>query len=338
MVSRVGESWVTTAAQQQLAFAQVREDPRVDLALLELLGENLSIVMVASGGCTACALAASGTVARLHLVDINPAQLALSRLKLNLLEEAEPELRCQLLGHSELEPLRRREAVEERLAKLGIASEIFGNSELWAARGLDQSGRYELLFEALQDRLRESEFLSRETFCEVMSQENLEALFGVGATSNRVQEFGDHFFVQTEAALSRDPEMKGPFLSQMLRGRFSGRPYLWLEQPRVQSLPELTFHHAPMKSALAEMSDGSADLVHLSNILDWLSPSEASEILQETERVLRPGGRVVLRQLNSTTRMRHLESGLHWLEEESERLHHFDESFFYRELHVGEKR
>jgi len=42
--------------------------------------------MVASGGCTAAVLATMPNVAAIHLVDANPAQLALARLKLRLLE------------------------------------------------------------------------------------------------------------------------------------------------------------------------------------------------------------------------------------------------------------
>lgn len=337
MVSREIEPWVVSTAKQPLAFAQVREDPLVDLALVEKLGRNLSVVMVASGGCTACALAASGRVERLHLVDINLAQLALTRLKLSLLQDADSELRCRLLGYLELDPDRRREAVEERLRELGIEPEVFGDPALWAFRGLDQSGRYELLFEALRERLSESGFLDRGAFRAVMRQENLETLFGVGATGHRARDFGDHFFTQTKAALLRDREMKGPFLSQMLRGRFSGRPYLWLESDRVRCLPELAWHQAPMKQVLAEAPDDSADLIHLSNILDWLSPPEAVDVLAEAERVLRPGGLLVLRQLNSTMTVRRLAVKLEWLEGYSEQLHRLDQSFFYRELHIGRK-
>src|SRR5688572_13082427 len=79
--------WALAAASRPIAFAQVREDPWVDLAAIERLGADrgLRVIMIASGGCTAALLAASGRVADLHLVDVNPAQLTLTRLKLHLL-------------------------------------------------------------------------------------------------------------------------------------------------------------------------------------------------------------------------------------------------------------
>ena len=84
--------WVFEAAQSPIAFAQVREDATLDQWVAEQLNEQSEVLMVASGGCTAAALAASSKFARLHLVDPNPAQIALSRLKLRLLETAEPEV------------------------------------------------------------------------------------------------------------------------------------------------------------------------------------------------------------------------------------------------------
>ncbi len=92
--------WVVAAANMPIAFAQVREDSFLDLALLDRIdGHHIRAVMIASGGCTAAALAASGRVDHLHLVDVNPAQIALCRLKLHLLQTATPLERLKLLGH-----------------------------------------------------------------------------------------------------------------------------------------------------------------------------------------------------------------------------------------------
>src|SRR5713226_4841071 len=93
-------AWVTEAAALPLAFAQVREDPLLDQAVVARLPGSARILMVASGGCTAAWLAASAKVARIHLVDPNPAQIALARLKLHLLHLADPVERLALLGHA----------------------------------------------------------------------------------------------------------------------------------------------------------------------------------------------------------------------------------------------
>src|SRR5579859_4230858 len=112
--------WVIEAERQPLAFAQVREDPWLDGWVLERLGDSVRVIQVASGGCTAAALAASGRVAHLHLVDPNPAQLALARLKLRMLQTNSISQRLMLLGHAPLDAEQRKSLLAERLAALGL--------------------------------------------------------------------------------------------------------------------------------------------------------------------------------------------------------------------------
>src|SRR5262245_59442416 len=93
-------AWLDEAATLPLAFALVREDALLDLDVLAGSGPEAHVIMVASGGCTAAALAAAPNIGRLHLVDPNPAQLALCRLKLRLLQTETPDTRQALLGHA----------------------------------------------------------------------------------------------------------------------------------------------------------------------------------------------------------------------------------------------
>src|SRR5262249_56082579 len=92
-------AWVADAARLPIAFAQVREDPLLDLWVVERIEQAAArVLLIASGGCTAAALAGSGRVAQLHLVDPNPAQIALARWKLALLETAQPDRPPPLLA------------------------------------------------------------------------------------------------------------------------------------------------------------------------------------------------------------------------------------------------
>jgi S-adenosylmethionine-diacylglycerol 3-amino-3-carboxypropyl transferase len=90
-----------------------------------------------------------------------------------------------------------------------------------------------------------------------------------------------------------------------------------------------------MKEVLESLEAGGVDLVHLSNILDWLSVEDATATLHAAFRALKPGGRVVLRQLNSTLDIPKLESGLVWDGELGASLQRRDRSFFYPCIHVG---
>ena len=92
-----------------------------------------------------------------------------------------------------------------------------------------------------------------------------------------------------------------------------------------------------MDAALADARE-EFDFCHLSNILDWLSPDEAHATLEVARSALRPGGWVLIRQLNSTLEIPSLGPGFSWQSAESQALHARDRSFFYRALHLGRKR
>jgi S-adenosylmethionine-diacylglycerol 3-amino-3-carboxypropyl transferase len=128
----------------------------------------------------------------------------------------------------------------------------------------------------------------------------------------------------------------------MLTGCFPPRtPYDWLAlDSDAQTLAEVkpALHCSRMVDVLKSLPTASVDLVHLSNILDWLSPSEASETLRCAERVLKAEGRVIVRQLNSTLQIPELDSGLKWDSSFARRLADRDRSFFYPDIFVGERR
>jgi S-adenosylmethionine-diacylglycerol 3-amino-3-carboxypropyl transferase len=87
-----------------------------------------------------------------------------------------------------------------------------------------------------------------------------------------------------------------------------------------------------------QCSPGGYDFVHLSNILDWLSPADAQTTLELAHAALRPGGWTLIRQLNSTLDIPSFGKGFSWLTEEAQALHSRDRSYFYRALHLGRKR
>jgi S-adenosylmethionine-diacylglycerol 3-amino-3-carboxypropyl transferase len=71
------------AAELPLAFAQVQEDPTIDLICKTQA--NARVAMFASGGCTAAALGVHDVTASITCIDLNPAQIALTRHKVALL-------------------------------------------------------------------------------------------------------------------------------------------------------------------------------------------------------------------------------------------------------------
>src|SRR5262249_6918414 len=111
-------AWVADVARLPIAFAQVREDPLLDLWVVERIEGTARVLLIASGGCTAAVLAGSGRVGHLHLVDPNPAQIALARWKLALLETAESDRRAAVLGHAPMPARERAAELTDGLRKL----------------------------------------------------------------------------------------------------------------------------------------------------------------------------------------------------------------------------
>ena len=350
--------WVMYAQKFPLAFAQVREDPLVDLWVTEQLPARSRGIMIASGGCTAAILAAHRNFSLLHLVDSNASQIKLAQLKLTMLRSCSPVKRLGMLGHNKM-------SSDERtgeIVALGFDPKLFGNVSAVAHFGPDYVGRYELLFAALQHELmpHRNEIMSlceladveeqirridrtplwtaiEDAFQKVMALPNLVGLFGEGATQNPVMPFADHFVFRTRHTLCTLPARTNSFLGQVLLGCFpSGAHHMWLELPVQELSAALEFSTATMLDALRD-ENRTFHFIHLSNILDWLSVEEAGELLDVVAERLVSGGWVIIRQLNSSLDIPALGGVLKFLPEQGKCLLQQDRSFFYQKLHIGRK-
>ena len=355
--------WIKKAQLLPLGFAQVREDALIDIDLVSKIPPNARVILVASGGCTGAALSKAG-ISYLHLVDPNPAQIALSRLKLQLLKTADLEERLALLGHIRMDKDHRKVQLVNRFSKLNLHENILGPIDFVSTIGPDFSGRYELVFakfrEALQEhteglqalfdlrdtveqrkRVDASTILGKaidKAFEQIVSLSNLEELFGITATANRIQNFSHHFAWRTRQTLATILAHSNPYLAQILLGHFCNGIYSpWLTLTASNLLPETKFSTMEMTEALKREKPSSLDFVHLSNILDWTSTSKASELLQLSWRALREGGFVLIRQLNSALDIPALGKAFTWDAPRSQSWLEQDRSFFYRALHFGQK-
>jgi S-adenosylmethionine-diacylglycerol 3-amino-3-carboxypropyl transferase len=258
----------------------------------------------------------------------------------------------------------RGDELSDHFAALGLLTDAIGDAGTVSMQGADFAGRYEDCFAELQRQLdshrgkleatlslrdpAEQAYrvapdtdLGRridEVFDEVLALPNLVRLFGEGATRNPVEPFSRHFARRLRVAFGTLPAADNPFLWQMLRGRYpAGHPADWLSLLRQSPTAAISWQQAFMTDALRE-KPGEFDLVHLSNILDWLSPEEATATLELAAAALRPGGRVLVRQLNSTLDVPASGPMFDWGAATAAELHAADRSFFYRALHLGRKR
>ncbi|MEO5715713.1 MAG: DUF3419 family protein [Luteolibacter sp.] len=351
------DSWAIAASKLPLAFSQVREDPRLDLEVARRLPAGAKVMMIASGGETAVCLARL-PLAELVLVDLNPAQLALTRCRFHLAAHFDPEKSMALLGHLPMPSEVRRRSWSVILRELALPENVLAEPALVAEFGVDQCDRYEAAFRELRRLLlpwqqeierflhtTEAGLASRmigpatelgrlleAAFAQALRLENLVALFGEAATRNPRQPFHTHFISQLRDITARQPPAENPWIWQLLGGKFPpATPVDWL-QCRDPILTRPTCQNTSMLDALADAQAGSMDFIHLSNILDWLSPEAARDTLAAAHRTLRPGGFVLIRQLNSSLDIPSLFTPLAWHHDEGRRLQLADRSFFYPKI------
>jgi len=350
--------WVQQARKMPIYFSQVREDAFIDLQVSRFIGKNIKVMMVPSGGCNAAALAASGFVSSLHMVDISASQLALTKLKLKLLGEANTQQRLSVLGYTTARVV---PCLLSLMEEIGLNERVFGDLQTVNALGLDFCGRYEQVFAqfrkelssdrevldrllALKNPVKQNNCLTEDialrrrlrlAFEKVMTLQNLRTLFGDAATKNRRISFAEHFFERTQNVICMQPAGINPYLNSILIGP-SRRVSPWINMPPPDKMPSLSFIEGDMFSVLSD-SRSKYDFIHLSNICDWLDEEEARQLLSECYSRLNYGGIVLIRQLNSTLDIPGLSTQFDWQKELASDLLNTDRSFFYQSIHVGLK-
>jgi S-adenosylmethionine-diacylglycerol 3-amino-3-carboxypropyl transferase len=358
-------NYAVEASKLPIAFSIVREDSIQDLEIIKRYfpEEKVSMLMVASGGCTAALLAAQAPLNDLTLVDPNPAQLALTQLKMQILF-LPMHKRLEILGYLSQGAAERKAIMQGYMLALNIDQSIFEDISILAEYGLDCAGRYEKVFEELRHELADykaelaslflftdiaaqSNFIASGTklgtaldaaLDKVMSQDNLVKIFGEKATANRVQDFSRHFAERIRVYAARHVASSSPWLAHMLLGHFEHEQmFPWLTTTCIRPLPKIDYYQGFMNTALEQSESARYHVIHLSNIIDWLSPEEAEKTLALVHRALKPGGVVVIRQLNSNVDIVSLGKDFEWDLKASQEFLQNDRSFFYRNFFIGFK-
>ena len=327
----VDRTTLPDARDGSLVFAQVREDPCVEMqALAPALGGT--IVLVSSGGCTALSLLAAGAH-RVVGVDLSLAQNHLVELKYAAIRALERSDAIAFLGGQPMAPIRRwrlygvvaslltdagrmywdarRPLIERGVLRAGKSERFIALVASVAARAIVRRGGVSALLDAasIADQ--------RDIFARSWAGWRWRALFAVllnrwtfsrayhPSFFDHVQNpsFARHFRRLAERALTEIPARDNYFLHEMLTGRYPVRepqgvpPYL---SPRGMSRAAdasqtLCLVDGSLTEYLRSCAPRSIDGFALSNIGEWLDQRGLDELFGEIARTARPGARLVFR-------------------------------------------
>jgi S-adenosylmethionine-diacylglycerol 3-amino-3-carboxypropyl transferase len=323
-VERIG---LRGAMEDRLYFAQVREDPLLEIEALEPTADD-SIVVVGSGGCTALSLLAAGA-GHVVAVDLNRSQNHLIELKL-----AAASLRWSatlgLLGARRWRGEDRLAAYQDCRSMLSPAARVYWDARLSSVeKGVLNAGVTERFIRAvviaLETFVHRRERIERMLACESIDEQA--ALFDrewntvrwrafFGLLLNRVvfrraydpaffshleqPSFAAHFRSRAEHTLKRLSVRENYFLHHMLTNEYSVDslpPYLGEVGSRsvAESREALTLVDGSFTEYLRTLSAGSVSGFALSNICEWLSPSGVDALFAEVVRAARPNARLCFR-------------------------------------------
>jgi S-adenosylmethionine-diacylglycerol 3-amino-3-carboxypropyl transferase len=330
-IDRIDRTVLRGAREDRLFFAQVREDPLLEIEALGPL-PGARVVVVSSGGCTALSLLAAGA-GEVTAVDLNSAQNNLVELKAAALRRLTmPEI-MSFFGVARGTPDRRartyttiRPFLGERAAAYWDAHQsMLGRGAL--ACGVTEQfigvvARVVKLFihaPGVVDRLLSLGSLEeqRDFFERRWNSRRWRMLFPLLLnrwTFNRAYEpeffrqvenpsFAAHFRGLLAHALCDVPVRSNYFLHQILRGTYPTRvqngvpPYLERTGQEVlrASLDSLKLVDGGYAEYLASCPESSVDALAISNICEWLDAGGVDQLFEQVVRVAKPGARFCFR-------------------------------------------
>ena len=328
---RLRRTILSGARTDRLFFAQVREDPLLEIEALAPL-QGARVVVVSSGGCTAFSLLASGAK-QVTAVDLNATQNDLVELKAAALRRLTmPEI-MSFFGVARGTPERRARTYWTLRPFLGErAAGFWDTHQRLLGRGALTCGVSERFIGAVAtvirlfihgqariDRLLSATSLDeqRDLFEREWNSRRWRALFPILInrwTFNRAFEpeffrevenpsFAAHFRQLLQHALCDVPVRDNYFLHQMLRGTYPSAvqngipPYLERTRREVlrSRLDQLELVDGGYAEYLATCPDSSVDALAISNICEWLDARGIDELFEQVVRVAKPGARFCFR-------------------------------------------
>ncbi len=311
----------------RLLFGQVREDASVELALLDTLTRPHHVFVIASGGCTALSLL-TASQARVSAVDINPAQVFLTALKLAALTKlpfASGRALCTSGGAEHIDALssylspeevsfwsHRRTSLLHGLNNAGWADRNIGLlTDIFAV--LFHSKRRTETFLRMNDLQQQTDYFQKHwmdwrwnaatNFA--FSKRLLRAAFGKQAIDALPDDFAAVMRQRIARAFTSFPALDNGYLWQTFLSRYPEEreealpPYLQLRHADllIERSHNLSLACMDALSWLRLQPSCSIDMFALSNILEIVKSAYGQNLAQEIARTATDGARVITRSI-----------------------------------------
>ena len=320
-----------SAVDDRLYFAQVREDPCLELEGLDV-GPNDTVAVVGSGGCTALSLLAAGA-GHVTAVDMNRSQNHLIELKLAAICVLPRNETLSFLGATNGTAIDRIDAYAALRSRLTPAASTYWDARLQAiAKGVLTAGVTERFIRGIIAALRvcvhSRSRIDRMLACETLDEQR--ALFDREWNTVRWRayfrlllnrgvfrrtydpaffthlerpSFAEHFRRSAEHALVGLPVRDNYFLHHMLRERYpvdvDGGVPPYLSPAGYDTIAgtsrQFTLADASMTEYLRTLPDASVSVFSLSNICEWLAPNDVEQLFTEIVRTATAGARLCFR-------------------------------------------
>lgn len=317
-----------------LQFSVVREDPEIERKVI-LSSNAKEVLLIASGGCTALSLQAYFPHLKFTLVDPNPAQIQLIQEKMHTLKKA---------------------SATERKASFNVENN--------ALSGLNEGGNFESLFRSFRNFITEF-ILNAEELKDLLTQplnhasrvrsmlfehkywqvafdlffhhNFLEAMFGPEAVQHAPKgSYPQYFRKVIEHGLEKENRYCNYFIHHIFLGHYVDQE-ICLPYYLLAPAPEYRFEF--INNTIDKVENfHSFDLVNLSNIFDWMDEDKIESLANRLNREMKPGARLLTRQLNNQKDfMQYFSGHFELLREESAELLASDRSLFYSQINCAVK-
>jgi S-adenosylmethionine:diacylglycerol 3-amino-3-carboxypropyl transferase len=306
-------------------FSQVREDPCIELNIHnKLINNNKRYLIVGSGGCTVLTLLSEiKDDVIIDVVDFNESQLYLIQLKISIICYFKSNINSILDFWEGVLPIDRIDYIFNKLKLTDKCRNYWLNNNLLHT-GINQNGIFERLFKELV----KSEF----NFELVFDRDNLKEKFGEDSVVNSLNhEFYDHF---KNVINKYDGDETNYFNYQILYNKYDRNylpPYFYNLSNIIKNIDKINYINDNIFDYISN-TNIKYDMIHTSNITDWMNISKCEIFLTNIFDKLQNNGIVIMRKLNGDYELSTLISNKFNIID----IPH-DKSEFYNEVIAGQK-